>query len=94
MCVGADTYVLRHVLQNVGLQGHVHIDGAGDPTQLALADVENAVDMAGFLAAYDCAVPGFSRDGVDCGFDRGEAQEVDVGILLLVGTLLWEGEGR
>ena len=37
------TYVFGYVIQDIGLQWHVHINSAYYPTQLTLSDIENAV---------------------------------------------------
>jgi len=43
--------MFRDVVENVGLEGHFHVDGAGDPDQLALSDVEHTVDFVHFISA-------------------------------------------
>lgn len=38
-----DTDFFCQVVQNIWLQGHVHVDGAGHPAQLALSHIEYSV---------------------------------------------------
>jgi hypothetical protein len=86
------TYVLGHVLENARLQGHLHVDSACDPAQLSLADVQYPIDLFHGLAADDGAVPCLGRNGLDGRLDLGQTEVVDVGILLLVGAVVFEGE--
>jgi len=44
-------YMFRDVVENVGLEGHFHVDSAGDPNQLALSDVEHTVDFMHLISA-------------------------------------------
>jgi hypothetical protein len=39
------------VIENVGLKRHFHVDGAGNPDQLALSNIEYAVDFVYFISA-------------------------------------------
>jgi hypothetical protein len=39
------------VIENVGLKWHFHVDGAGNPDQLALSNIEYAVDFVYFVSA-------------------------------------------
>lgn len=43
--------MFRDVVENVGLQRHLHVDGTGDPNQLALSDVEHTIDFVHFVSA-------------------------------------------
>lgn len=88
-----ETHIFGNILKDVWLQRHVHVDGASDPAELALADVEDSVNMPGLLAANYRTVPGLGGDCIDGGPDGGQAQEVDIRILLLVRAFLGEDEG-
>jgi hypothetical protein len=39
------------VVENVGLKGHFHVDGAGNPYQLALSDIEHTIDFVYLVSA-------------------------------------------
>lgn len=38
------------VVKNVWLKRHFHVDGAGDPDQLALSNVEHTIDFVYFVS--------------------------------------------
>lgn len=42
--------VFRDVVENIWLQNHVQIYGADDPAELALSNIEDAVDMLDCVA--------------------------------------------
>lgn len=91
--MGGLPYVFGDVLQNVGLQRHVHVHGADDPAQLPLAHVQHAVNLLDALPADDELVPRLGGHGLDGGLDLGQAEEVHVAILLPVRAVLLEAEG-
>lgn len=39
------TNLAREILEHVGLEGHVHVDGANDVAELAAFDVEDSLDV-------------------------------------------------
>ena len=78
------THIVGHVLENVGLQHHVHVHGPDDPAQLPLAHVQHAVGLLDALAVDDELAPGLQGDLLDGGLDARQAEEVHVAILLLV----------
>ncbi len=86
------TYVLRHILEYAGLQRHVHVDGADDPAQLPLADVQDPVHLGRSLAAQNSALPCCNRNLFDRRLYLGKAQKVYIGKLLLVLAVLGEGK--
>ena len=42
--------MFRDVVENVGLKGHFHVDGTGNPNQLALSDIEHTIDFVHFVS--------------------------------------------
>jgi hypothetical protein len=46
-----ELYMFGDVVENVGLKWHFHVDGAGNPDQLALSNVEYAIDFVYFVSA-------------------------------------------
>jgi hypothetical protein len=46
--------MLGNVVENVWLQGHLHVDGAGHPHELALSHIEHSVDLVHFISANLC----------------------------------------
>jgi hypothetical protein len=43
--------MFRDVVENVGLKRHFHVDGAGNPDQLALSDIEHTIDFMHLISA-------------------------------------------
>jgi hypothetical protein len=43
--------MFRDVVENVGLKRHLHVDSASDPDQLALSNVEYAIDFVYLVSA-------------------------------------------
>lgn len=87
------THIVGDVLQDVGLQRHVHVHGPHDPAQLPLPHVQHAVNLLHALAADDEPVPRLGGHGLDGGLDLGQPEEVHVAILLLVRAVLFQPEG-
>lgn len=83
------THIFRHVLQNIGLHGHIDINGSSYPAELSLSHIQHPFDLPRLLATYDCALPCCAGDLFDGGLDFGESQEVNIGKLLLVLTILF-----
>jgi hypothetical protein len=86
-------YILRHVLQNIRLQWHLHVYGASYPAQLSLPDIKHSFNSLCLLFTNRRAFPGFCGYFIDSWFYLGEAQKVHIAILLLVGALLSEDKG-
>jgi hypothetical protein len=87
------TYILGHVLQNIRLQWHLHVYGAGHPAQLSLPNIEHSFNSLCFLFTNGCTCPSFCGYFINSWFYLGEAQKVHVAILLLVRALLIEDKG-
>ena len=82
------TYILRHVIHNAGLQGHVHVDCGSDPAQLALADVQDTLHLLDSLASKDSVFPCCTRNRLDSRLDFCKTQEVYICELLLILAVL------
>lgn len=75
-------HVSCDVLHDVWLEKHVHVDGAYDPAQLALDDLEDAGDHDGVAGDIFPAVCGAALDdGLECG----EPFVVYICVLVLIG---------
>jgi hypothetical protein len=59
-------YLFGDVVEDVGLHGQLHEDGADDPAELALTHIENALDELCLCAAQLAAVSAASRVGDFC----------------------------
>lgn len=93
MDMGVGAHIFGYILKNIGLQSHIHVDRPRNPAQLALPNVEHAINPLGLLASNLCALPRLGSHLFYRGFDLGESQKVHVAILLLVRPLLVQGEG-
>lgn len=92
MVLTAGTYILSHIVKYARLQRHIHVDGPGDPAQLALADIQDPVHLGRCLAAKLGALPCGACNLFDGGLDLCETEEVYIGKLLLVVAVLGQGE--
>lgn len=45
-----EAHMFGDVVKNVWLERHFHVDGAGDPDQLALSNVEHTIDFVYFVS--------------------------------------------
>lgn len=88
-----DSHIFGYILKDVGLQPHVHVNRSRNPAQLALPHIKHSLNPRGSLAANLCALPCLCSHLFYRGLDLGEPQEVHVAKLLLVGSLLLQGEG-
>jgi len=66
-------YILGHILQNIGLQGHIHINSTGHPAQLSLSYIEDAIDLSRLLPANLDIFPGGASDLFDGRLDFAES---------------------
>lgn len=39
------TYMFGDVVENVGLEWHLHVDGTGNPDQFTLSDIQHTIDL-------------------------------------------------
>ena len=81
-------HIFGNILQDAGLQRHVHIDSARHPAQLALADIQHSLNLLCLLAANFCIFPGCDGGLLNSWLNLGEPQEIYIGKLLLILSLL------
>ena len=46
------TYIFGNVVENVGFQWHIHVDGSSNPTEFALSYVQNPIDAPDAFTCY------------------------------------------
>lgn len=87
------THIFGNIVQDVGLQWHVHINGPRDPAQFSLPHIQHPFNLFGWLAAnYNTLERGrcYLLNG---GLDLGQAEEVHVTELLLILSVLLQVKG-
>lgn len=46
------TYIFRDIVQNIRLQGHIHINSTSNPAEFSLPYIEHSINLVNFISCY------------------------------------------